>query len=868
MRRKGNQKKMNSHLKQIFVSSAALLLILVLGIGVTFSWIEGGDTYTMKSENDKIKTAALPEDTKYHGTLNLQPGETDTSVDISAFDETTTSELTFSPVSSKDGENFYFPVKDSDGNVATYRKATTNDIGTKFIAYDFDVLAKENCYLMFAEQPTITIKNSNGVAVEGADVSPFRIMISSDNTGTLKTYVFSGDGSVQTSNVVIGLSPSKATTESFSTDKSADYVYAENDASKKKLFTFKTDDSDTESGTVNVSVWLDSGADVSKLSALKGCTATVSMKLMVVEMGYTIGINAVTYKQDGTKESNGFTGGTIKFGDETLTAKKTVNGKTVTLTAQPNEGYEFMGWFTEDTCLETFRVGTAKQTTLEYTATDNVQLYARFNKTSTTTIYFENRSDYEQHNAYVYQKYTDDRDTTHFNGSWPGNIITLDTETPYYKYVFTTSEVGKFNVIISSKGGSQYPGTNVEGLEGELGGTYFFPAGEPSALTPLTDSSFVTVKTSAVTDSAVSTTGGTAKVEGETTQKILPGGKLDLTATPKTGYKFVGWYTNSACTTTIGTDYTSVDPTVTVNAAAGSTVTYYAKFESYIKVVANSTPSGTGNATVNSTGSVQVKPGTTVNLVATPETHYNFVGWYTDSECTTTIGTNYTSATTTVTATGSPGATVNYYAKFVAKNYKITAYAVSDGTSNNSTLGGVKYTTSASYTASDNVTAAYDSTVTFNAQAKTGGVFVGWYTAATGGTKLSSELTYTHTITGATSIYARFETEQTTKTIYFKAAHWDIDGAQFGVHIWNGIDSSMNVMMTSVGDNVYKCEIDPKYTKIQFLRLNTTVTSADQIDYNSNVWNHSGDETIPTNGNNFYTISSGWTGATGTWSTY
>lgn len=1067
MRDKRYRKIKKSSLKQIILSSAALLLILVLGLGITYSWIEGGTTHTMQSENDKVKTAAVPDSSKYHDTIYIDPND-EATLDISVLDETTTSALTFSPVSSKDGENFYFPVKDSEGQVVTYRRANTNDIGTKFIAFDFPIEARKNCYLAFAEMPTITIRNSSGTVISNADTSPFRIMLSSNNIDSQTiTHVFAGDGTEQTTQAVTALSGVGVPTEGTLTTKIlSDYVYSESE-SKNRLFTFQTAQN-LNKGDINISVWLDSGADAASLEALKGCTATVNMKLKVVDIGYTINFKAVTYQKDGTaitQNPDNYTGGSIKRDSTIFNVDSNVIATNVTLTAIPKNGYEFMGWFTDPSCSESSRVGTAAEKELNYTATADVTLYARFNEKSTTTIYFDLRDGYSQYNAYVYKIVGSV--TNKFNGNWPGGAITLDTETPYYKYQFTTSEVGKFNVIISDNGNTtnQYPAENQPGLEGTFGGTYFFASGSPDKLQALTDSSWITVKTSVVTGTILSNAGGTAEVGGVASQKLLPGGKVNLTASAKAGYKFVGWYKDAACTTNIGSNYATANQIVTVSGTAGATVTYYAKFVSYINVVAHSVPTEGGSVTVNGTGSVQVSSGTDVTLKATPNTDYDFVGWYTDEACSETIGDNFDSKTVTVTPSGRPGTTVNYYAKFEKKSNITTtiyfekregysqynAYVYQNGASStvhfSETWPGTKleldtetpyykfeFTTDSSgsfmviisdnganqYPASGqsgltgklggtylfksgapdslvgitdlswmtintsavtgtavsstggtakvggvasqklipgsqvsltaaansgykfvgwykdaactttigsnyatanqtvSVSGAAGSTVTYYAKfvsyinvvanstptaggsvtangstsvqvnsgtsvtlkatPKTGYDFVGWYTDSACTTTIGTNYqNKTVTVTpsgspGATvNYYAKFE-QNTTKTIYFDASHWDTGGAQFGVHVWKSGGGSDQILMTKVSGTIYSCEVDTsKYTSIIFVRLDTNAT-AENIK-NGGIWtykwNQTADQTIPTDSKNKFTVTSGaWEGAGGSWSVY
>lgn len=115
------------------------------------------------------------------------------------------------------------------------------------------------------------------------------------------------------------------------------------------------------------------------------------------------------------------------------------------------------------------------------------------------------------------------------------------------------------------------------------------------------------------------------------------------------------------------------------------------------------------------------------------------------------------------------------------KEQKINLYT--NGNASN-TGGSVKitgvYLTGNTSTASSDVTSssssvayasAIGSTVTLTATSSTGYQFDGWYTAATGGTQLSTDKTYTYYPTAATTVYARFSA----KTYTVK---WVVDGQE------------------------------------------------------------------------------------------
>ena len=110
-------------------------------------------------------------------------------------------------------------------------------------------------------------------------------------------------------------------------------------------------------------------------------------------------------------------------------------------------------------------------------------------------------------------------------------------------------------------------------------------------------------------------------------KKILNGGNVTLTATPITGYSFVGWYTDDDCTT----GEVTTNP-YTISSVSGN-VEYYAKFKENICTVRITASNYTfGDITVDgepfdwgSTKTVGVT--TTHNLVATPKEGYYFAGW-------------------------------------------------------------------------------------------------------------------------------------------------------------------------------------------------------------------------------------------------
>lgn len=255
-------KRKKSNKFQLLISSAALLLILLIAAGVTYSWIEGGVTYSIITNNiGDVKTGTAPV-ADIVNSLTIDPSS-DNEINLNQFDKTTnnTQGLYFSEVSSSDGEKFYFPVF-KNGEVTSYREANTNDIGTKFIKYNFDLNAAKSCYLTFSKTPTITATAKDGSVI--SDTSAFRIMLKCGNT----RHIFTTSEVAETSTVVTNVSGTTITTEEATAKPISDYVYGKSEI----LFELDKD----SNNKVYVSVWLDGqSAD----SNLIGANVTLDFKL-------------------------------------------------------------------------------------------------------------------------------------------------------------------------------------------------------------------------------------------------------------------------------------------------------------------------------------------------------------------------------------------------------------------------------------------------------------------------------------------------------------------------------------------------------------------------------------------------------------
>lgn len=228
------------------------------------------------------------------------------------------------------------------------------------------------------------------------------------------------------------------------------------------------------------------------------------------------------------------------------------------------------------------------------------------------------------------------------------------------------------------------------------------------------------------------TTKGIVSPAGQTVEH---GKNATVTASRKTGYKFDGWYNGT-------TKVTSANP---YTFAPTANITLTAKWA--INTVSDTvkiSPSGGGTVSPNP---ITGQENTAISTTATPATGYNFKYWrYNDSSASG----GYSESTINplkITITGKRDIT----AVFELKSYTVTWNAnggtvspASTTKTHGSTLGTLPTPTRAS-------TAEYSYT------------FAGWFTAASGGTQISS----TTTVTGNVTYYAHWTATKRSYTATF-----------------------------------------------------------------------------------------------------
>lgn len=230
---------------------------------------------------------------------------------------------------------------------------------------------------------------------------------------------------------------------------------------------------------------------------------------------------------------------------------------------------------------------------------------------------------------------------------------------------------------------------------------------------------------------------------GDTNMGTVSGGgtynegtSVTLTASPKTGYKFVSW--------TKGGTQKSTSASYTFTASSSTAGEYVANF-----AIKTYTVTATSNAT--NMGTVSVNPQTvnhggsaTLTATVTDNNKYRFNGWQKNG---TIVSTNNPYTATNITANAS------FTGVFAEKSgsFKVTisgtgtvSYKVGDG----------KYKT---VTSGTSYSVPINSTITLTARTQSGSTFVGW---SGGSSSTDATITFTVTENEAKAFTAKFQSEQ------------------------------------------------------------------------------------------------------------
>lgn len=504
--------------------------------------------------------------------------------------------------------------------------------------------------------------------------------------------------------------------------------------------------------------------------------------------------------------------------DTSVTVKVNYNGS-ATFVANAGEGYEFVGWYSDENCQTLVNQKTS------YTVSSikaDYTLYAKFKIINL--------------NLKVYSV-TEGK----INGA--GGTVQLGADTPAAK-IETTVEWGtlatltaKANANYEFKGWFTDPQCSIKADNKILNDCqYTDKTVETAAIkkdltlyAEFSDVSSRKVTANAVFGGNIVDTAGTVNAgnspEGATSTAVVTNGNsVTLVANTKPNYKFMGWYSNRECTKSVSSEQQLVLTNVDTDCE------YYAlfKLQSFsVKAVVDDDSVGT----VKFIAPEEVGPSTAVTVsvdydgsatfVATPADGYEFDGWYNDSSVTPV-----SNKATYVCENIKDSFTL--HARFKLKEFEVKASAVLNGAVSNACGTVQAGDTTAASTVS--TVAKWGESVALTATPKSGYSFSGWYTDLgctqpyTGDYKNNS---LTTVIKANTTVYAKFEVEQK-RVLYLQINNdWKTSNARYAAYVWTDGKDPMWFDLSQEDGDVYRVELTAEaksWSNVIFVKMKPNTT--------------------------------------------
>lgn len=543
-------------------------------------------------------------------------------------------------------------------------------------------------------------------------------------------------------------------------------------------------------------------------------------KFMIKQFSVTAVANHPNDKKNSTVQ---FSSPLSEASDTSVTVKVNYNGS-ATFVANAGEGYEFVGWYSDENCQ------TLVSKTTQYKVSSikaDYTLYAKFKIINL--------------NLKVYS-------VTEGKIDGAGGTVQLGADTPAAK-IETTVEWGtlatltaKANANYEFKGWFTDPQCNIKADSKILNNCqYTDKTVETAAIkkdltlyAEFSDVSSRKVTANAVFGGNIVDTAGTVKAgnspEGATSTAVVTNGdSVTLVANTKPNYKFMGWYSDRECTNSVASE----QQLVLTNVDAGCE--YYALFKLQSFSV-NAVVDGDSVGTVKFTAPEEVGPSTAVTVsvdydgsatfVANPAEGYDFDGWYNDSS-----DTPVSNKATYVCENIKDSFTL--HARFKLKEFEVKASAVLNGAVSNACGTVQAGDTTAASTVS--TVAKWGESVALTATPKSGYSFSGWYTDLACTQPYTDDYKnnpLTTVIKANTTVYAKFEQK---RVLYLQLnSAWKASNARYAAYVWTSGKEQWFDLSQEDGD-VYRVELTAEATSwsnIIFVKMkpNTTGNNWDNKD--------------------------------------
>lgn len=782
--------------KSMILSIVALVEVLAIAIVSVSAWVETISTIKLDLNNGTIDNYVFT-----NANIGYGNGYDGNTIDLTKYFRQA-GDVHLASATSANGIDVYFPTLTANGAPSgAYRKATVNDKNVNYIDFSFNVTAKgTKASFYFDKVPTIKVNDAD------ADEEKLRVSFVCDGSNT----VVCGKSDSNTE-VVAGTSLNTKKQESVKSFDSYTGLTAES-----PLFTVPAD---SKPHKVTMRVWLQ---DDSRKTKYAGQTVTIDNFKLITQSpqageltfsdkttgdaslgaGWATKNNRVIWiNQDGkseyqklSKDSSG--NYFIKLGSDytdkpnatvtfysceskvtsnpqnsyvakwTTTLQAGVDAESQTFTAygymdKSNNGYGTWGE------VQKILLSSEDEKTLPMTQVAGkylaVDMYVQGSSTPIAMTFEPNENaSLSGWVAYLPNPNSDAAHSITFKFTYNGKdySISAPNRNSSVNYVITSQNTG-----------------------------YWAPPAIVSVYSTCEDD-----KDNNATMGTVSVTGG---MDGATRVKVTKGTTVTLNATPTDGnkYRFIGWYSDPEFKAPV----TLSNGTYTANDTSAEHK-FYAKFQRQYKVEAKAVSDG---AVQNSTGGTvkilggeagayavgSYLEGQNTSITATPKEGYDFMGWYSDEKCIKLESQDLTLSIKNIQANHL------YYAKFMIKQFSVTAVANHPNDKKNST---VQFSSPSSEASDTRVTVKvnYNGSATFVANAGEGYEFDGWYSDENCQKLVSKTTPYTvSSIKTDYTLYAKFKIINLNLKVY-SVTEGNIDGAGGTVQL--GTDAPAAKIETTV----------------------------------------------------------------------
>ena len=694
--------------KGFILTMVALVEVLAISVVSVSAWVETISTITIKAEGAKIDNYVYT-----NADIGSADGYSNKIIDLTKYFRAAGG-VHLASASSADGENIFFPIKNSGASefgVGSYRCADVNDKNVNYIDFSFNVKVDET---FKADHAEFYLDQVPKITIGGENVSGNLVRMAITDTDTQNTVVCgsnAGDGNV--------VNKADGTNAPENVQAFSDFVVS---SEPRPTELFRVDRGSSK--TINIKVWLQ---DDKAATAYAGKTVSIT------------DVNIVTQNKKGNK---------VYFVDRTV--NDTTKNWTKNVTFQQGSKTSVAMKF--DAKSHTYYC--------DYTpaADDTKVKFTSGSVTWTTDMKSLNSGD-----SMYYTAYGDHNNSNAGYGTW-GEVIEISVSSKTADVLPDTGNVSSVYMVPDKNDSyskvrmpftadkknwvgyiAKEKADNMTFSFTNNGNTYKIPA-------PNRGNSTLFVVTSAttgywdppatITVTAGKKDAGDPKVSYDgltsTTISVTPGTKVKLIANPKKGFVLKNWVNSDTSAVADGIDSNGYfTPTASGNYNFTAVYVESLTFEAYVRTYdgANLSESTNGgsveikcgnqNSTVDSNDgthfTLNAVKGSTVTYYAKAKDGYVFDGWYTDEACESiseSSSDKYELANVEVSK--------KLYAKFKVDTYTVEAYTQHGNNAPFDKAGKVSFDNN-KYASKVTTTVNRNGEVTFYAKPESGYAFIGWY---------------------------------------------------------------------------------------------------------------------------------------------